>query len=73
MGNLQGRVERIEERLESEEGPGLRWPKPDGTFTEISGCRNLLNVYAKYVLPYERSREKSEVNHDDRIRRNPTK
>jgi hypothetical protein len=65
--SIEGRLKRIEERLEPEDGPSLRWPNPDGTFTEIPGCRNLLDVYAKYVIPYERAREKGKANHADRI------
>jgi hypothetical protein len=72
MGSLTQRVERIEERLKPECGPWLQWPNSDGTFTEAPGCRSLNDVYAKYVLPYERARAKGETDHADRIRHNPT-
>lgn len=41
MNSLSMRVDRIEGRLEPQEGPRLRWPNDDGTFTEIPGCRSL--------------------------------
>jgi hypothetical protein len=41
MNSLSRRVDRIEERLEPEEGPWLRWPNGDGTFSEVPGCRSL--------------------------------
>jgi hypothetical protein len=44
--SIEGRLKRIEKRLESEEGPSLRWPNPDGTFTEIHGCRSLADIAA---------------------------
>ena len=44
--NLARRVDRIEEQLEADRGPWLRWPNPDGTFTEIRGCRSLVDVAA---------------------------
>ncbi len=72
MGNLARRIERIEGQLEPDTGACLHWPRPDGTFIDIPGCRNLNDVYAKYVLPYERVREKGKAIHDDGIRQNPT-
>jgi hypothetical protein len=41
MNSLSRRVDRIEEQLEPEKGPWLRWPNDDGTFTEVPGCRSL--------------------------------
>jgi hypothetical protein len=69
MNSLARRVDRIEERLAPEKGPWLRWPNADGTFTEVPGCRSLADVAA---ICRTRGRERSEVNHDDRIRHNPT-
>ncbi len=46
MSNLQKRVKKIEERLEPDAGGCLRWPNPDGTFTEIPGCRSLADLCA---------------------------
>jgi hypothetical protein len=67
--SIEGRLKRIEKRLESEEGPSLRWPNPDGTFTEIHGCRSLADIVA---ICHAKGRERSEANHDDGIRHNPT-
>jgi len=41
MDSLSRRVDRIEEQLEPDKGPWLRWPNPDGTFTEVPGCKSL--------------------------------
>ncbi len=41
MSNLSRRVDRIEERLKPDTGPGLRWLNGDGTFMEVPGCRTL--------------------------------
>jgi hypothetical protein len=41
MNSLYRRVDRIEAELEPDRGEGLRWPNPDGTFTEVPGCRSL--------------------------------
>ncbi len=46
MNSLSRRVDRIEEQLEPDRGPCLRWPNPDGTFTEIHGCRSLADIAA---------------------------
>ena len=46
MSNLHRRVDRIEEQLEPDKGVCLRWPNPDGTFTEIHGCRSLADIAA---------------------------
>jgi hypothetical protein len=50
--SIKGRLKRIEERLGPEDGPWLRWPNPNGTFTEIRGCRSLVDVAAmgRYLL-----------------------
>lgn len=72
MGNLSKRVDRIEEQLEPNKGPSLLWPSDDGTFTEIPGCRSLLDVYAKYILPYERAKKEGATDDGDGIRHNPT-
>jgi hypothetical protein len=44
--SIKGRLKRIEEQLEPDRGPWLRWPNPDGTFTEIHGCRSLADIAA---------------------------
>jgi len=41
LNALTRRIGRIEGRLKLDRGPGLRWPNPDGTFTEVPGCRSL--------------------------------
>jgi len=41
MNSLSKRIDRIEERLDPDKGPGLHWPNGDGTFTEIPGCLSL--------------------------------
>lgn len=46
MNSLSRRVDRIEEQLEPNSGPCLRWPNPDGTFIEVPGCRSLADVAA---------------------------
>jgi hypothetical protein len=61
--HLARRVDRIEERLNPDQGPGLRWPNGDGTFTEVRGCVSLADIVA--VCSSARA-------HDDRIRHNPT-
>ena len=64
MGSLQRRVGRIEEQLEPDDGPGLRWPNPDGTFIEVHGCQSLADITA---LCRANETEKGEANHDDGI------
>jgi len=41
MDSLLKRVDKIEDQLEPDRGPGLQWPNDDGTFTEVPGCRSL--------------------------------
>jgi hypothetical protein len=47
MGRLSRRIDKIEKALEPDAGACLRWPNPDGTFTEIPGCRSLADLYAQ--------------------------
>jgi hypothetical protein len=74
--SLARRVERIEDRLEPDKGACLRFPMGDGTFIELPGCRNMQDVYVKYVLPGEREmaqRAATGLTDDaDRIRQNRT-
>ncbi len=75
MSDLQRRVDRIEEQLEPDKGPGLRWPNDDGTFTEVPGCRSLNDPeIVLRVAGLRPGRIAERLTDDaDRIRRNPTK
>lgn len=68
--SLARRVERIEDRLEPEEGPWLRWPNDDGTITEVPGCRSLNDP--KIAIAVARLDEAETKHDDDGIRQNPT-
>jgi transposase InsO family protein len=61
MYSLSRRVGRIEERLEPDKGACLRFPMGDGEFVELPGCRDMQDVYVKYVLPWERERVENHV------------
>lgn len=41
MNSLSRRIDKIEERLEPDAGPVLRFPNGDGTFMEVRGVRSL--------------------------------
>ncbi len=46
MHSLSKRIDRIEELLEPDTGPVLRWPNGDGTLIEVPGCRSLIDLVA---------------------------
>jgi len=54
---LLRRVDRIEKRLEPDKGPWLQWSNPDGTFTEVPGCRSLNDP--KIAIGIARSTDKA--------------
>jgi len=63
--SIESRLKRVEEQLEPEKGPWLRWPNPDGTVTEVPGCRSLNDPQIALAVA-------GLTDDDDRIRHNPT-
>jgi hypothetical protein len=74
VNSLSRRIDKIEEQLEPNKGACLRWPNPDGTFTEMPGCRDLNDpeiAIRVATLGVGRIAERL-TDDDDGIRHNPT-